>query len=576
MPLASDSSLLPNRTQPHVDVAPHPQAWARALWSILIATVFALTVLVLVLHGAATLQSPAQPEPRAPIAATTRVQQPASDLDDTAFPNGDDPHGLEVDGEAAYPAAGQSVRAPGDGVDATDRQPLRKYPGKSITLLTDTRHEYAAELLVKLDSFMVQANNTLTDILAVRAPAKPTQLIVFESQERYQEYARDNAPGLINNGGYYDGATRTAVTYRYNNSMQLYFHELVHVMMGEQFSDHSFSRYTRKNWPIWFDEGVCEFVGSYEVVGAGIHVPGLNKGKLSYLVNALHHSSFIDLPTLVRAPTERFSGASMNIYYAESWGLVDFLVHSPAHKGKFTQYFQHIHAGEDGLTAFKAVFGQDLVALDTQWRQYIAERAQVSDGEVQLFNGQSIDDWAIHEGGQWLVTGGEIQAAGNTNHNYLIKSELPVGDFSFDLDLNLSRGTAGVILGNNFHGEYPYYFLIDVSRDAVLLRRASSASMLEPLMQAWADIPLGKWRHLRVSVVNHVLRVEVAGREALAMRVDRDVYSLFGVHVSQARARFRNLTVRPEHRALATETPPMTPAGGPLEVPVPANGARKK
>ncbi len=550
--------------------------WARALWSLLVATVFALTVLVLVLHGAAMLQGPhALPQPP----ALARSLAPVADADqDDADLTGEptDPQRLEIDGETAYPAAGQAARTPGDGGDPADHLPLRKYPGKAITLLTDTRHEYAADLLVKLDSFMVQANNTLAEILAVRAPAKPTQLIVFESQDRYQEYARDNAPGLINNGGYYDGATRTAVTYRYNNSMQLYFHELVHVMMGEQFADHSFSRYTRKNWPIWFDEGVCEYVGSYEVVGSGIRVPGVNKGKLAYLVNALRHNSFIDLPTLVRAPTERFSGASMNIYYAESWGLVDFLVHSPAHKGKFTDFFQHIHAGEDGLTAFKAVFGHDLVALDTQWRAYIAERAQVPEGDIQLFNGQSVDDWAVHEGGQWLVTGGEIQATGNSNHNYLIKSELPVGDFSFDLDMNLARGTAGMILGNNFHGEYPYYFLIDVSRDAVLLRRASSASMLEPLMQAWADIPLGKWRHVRVSVINHVLRVDVAGREALAMRVDRDTYSLFGIHVSQARARFRNLTVRQEPAAVATQAAPMTPAGGPIEATTPSPEPRHK
>ena len=83
-------------------------------------------------------------------------------------------------------------------------------------------------------------------------------------------------------------------------------------------------------------------------------------------------------------------------------------------------------------------------------------------------------------------------------------------------------------------------------------------------MQAWADIPPGKWRHLRVSVIDHVLRIDVAGREALTMRVDRDRFSLFGIHVSQARARFRNLQVHQEPGALATQTPrTMTPVGGP-------------
>ena len=106
----------------------------------------------------------------------------------------------------------------------------------------------------------------------------------------------------------------------------------------------------------------------------------------------------------------------------------------------------------------------------------------------------------------------------------------------------------------------------------MLLRRASSASLLEPLIQAWADIPLGKWRHVRVTVRRRELRVDVAGWEALAMRVDRDTYSPFGVHVSQAKARFKNLTVH----ALGTDATartdgtqpgeaPMTPAGGPAE-----------
>ena len=550
--------------QPTARAAGHPLT--PALWSLLVAAIFALTLGALAVHGVETLAAP-----RLPLPAAAPVVDPLATGRGPATPSAatDEAAGMEIDGDLAFPAAGQNARAPGDGADATVDAPLRRYPGKSITLLTDTRHEYAAELIVKLDSFMAQANATLALLLSGRSPAKPTQLIVFESQERYQEYARDHAPGLINNGGYYDGATRTAVTYRYNNSMQLYFHELVHVMMGEQFSDHAFSRYTRKNWPIWFDEGLCEYVGSYEVVGTGLRVPGINKGKLAYLSNALRHRAFIDLPTLVRAPAERFSGASMNIYYAESWGLLDFLARSPLHAGQIATYFQRIHGGEDGLAAFKTVFGHDLVALDAQWRAYILARAEAPAGITQLFNGQSVDDWAVHEGGQWLVVQGEIQALGNSNHNYLIKSELPVGDFSYDLDINLARGTAGMILGNNFHGEYPYYFLIDVSRDAVLLRRASSASLLEPMIQAWADIPLGKWRHLRVSVVDNVLRVHVAGREALSMRVDHDRYSLFGIHVSQARARFRNLTIAQELPENTTQIQPLTtPAGGPALAPL--------
>ena len=482
-----------------------------------------------------------------------------------------DAAGGDADGEGVYPAGTASI-APFDAVEPTSRAPLRHYTGKTIGLLTDTRNDYAGDLLVKLDSFIGQAHAALGRVLDVQASPKPTQIIVFESQERYQDYAREHAPGLVNNGGYYDGGMRTVVTYRFNNSMQLYFHELVHSMMGEQFNDHNFSRYTRHNWPIWFDEGMSEYLGSFEVQGSGIHIPAANKGKLAYLSNAISHNVFIDLPTLLRAPAERFSGASMNIYYAESWGLLEYLLSSPIHKTRVPLFFRKIRGGEDGVVAFKACFGEDLVTLDAAWRVHILDTAKPQVGWVSLFSGESIDDWTIHEGGQWRAGQGEIQGAGDRNYNYLIKSEMPMADFAYELDLQLQRGTAGLILGNNFHSEYPYYYLIDIARDAVMLRRAWSASQIEPVMQAYAEVPLGEWVHLRVQVIDHVLRLSVGGREVIHARVDRDRYSLFGLYLYRARVRFRNIQVRrevPEHE-LASTQPWATPAAGGPADPAPA------
>ena len=479
---------------------------------------------------------------------------------------------LGLAGNGAFPAGNASV-APFENPTDAARAPLRRYQGRSIVLLTDTRLDYANELLLKLDSFIQQAHAAIAGILDVQAAPRPTQIIVFELQERYQEYAREHAPGLVNNGGYYDGGMRTVVTYRFNNSMQLYFHELVHAMMGEQFADHNFARYTRRNWPIWFDEGMSEYLGSFEVLGQGIKIPSLNKGKLAYLANAIANNVFIDLPTLLRAPAERFSGASMNIYYAESWGLLDFLLSSPVHRSRVPGFFRRIRQGEDGLTAFKASFGDDLAALDASWRAHIHLMTRPVTGWVPLFTGESIDDWTIHEGGQWKAGGGEISGAGDRNYNYLIKSEVPMTDFAYELDLQLSRGTAGLILGNNFHGEYPYYYLIDVARDAVMLRRAYSASQIEPVIQAYAEVPMGDWVRLRVQVVDRVLKLSVGGREVLTSRVDRERFSLFGLYLYRARVRFRNIQVRREvsERAFASgqATTPTERAGGPAE-PVPA------
>lgn len=445
---------------------------------------------------------------------------------------------------SAAPPAGPALPGPAVGAaqpDGPQTAPLRVYVGNSVTLRTDASDAYARALLGKIDSFLAQANAELAALLDAPARKVDATIVVFESQDRYQRHAREHAPGLVNNGGYYDGSTRTVVTYRFNNSMQLYFHELVHALMAEHFDDHHFSRYTRKHWPIWFDEGVSEYLGSYRVDAAGLHVPAANKGKLAYLANALAHRAFVPLETLLRAPASSFSGESMNIYYAESWGLVDYLARHQVYRGQLPLFFRKIRAGEDGLSAFSACFGSDLGGFERSWRDHIRRAVAPGSGGLWLFGGSSIDDWTVHEGGDWSVERGEIIGRGDRHYNYLIKSEVPQRDFRFELDLMIERGTAGLILGNNYHGEYPYYYLIDVARDAVMVRRSYTATRIVPVKQAFAEIVHGQWVHLEVTVVDRTLSVSVNGREVLLTESDRDNYSLFGLYLYHAQARFKNV-----------------------------------
>jgi len=501
---------------------------------------------------------------RAP-SGTAHVAADASAGMSPAEPRLPGAEGRDRDGESAFPA-GTGTPAPFEASGPVSRAPLRRYDGKTAVLWTDTRAEYATELMDRLDSFLAQAHAEMARILDVQATPKPVQIYVFESQERYQEYAREHAPGLVNNGGFYDGGMRTVVTYRYNNSMQLYFHELVHAMMGEQFADHNFTRYTRKHWPVWFDEGIAEYLGSFELHGGKVQVPALNKGKLAYLANALASSMFIELPALIKAPAERFSGASMNIYYAEAWGLLHFLLANPANRPKIAQFFRRIKVGDDGLSAFKAAFGDDLHKLDEAWRAYLLQLAEPGSGRVALFSGDTVDDWTIHEGGQWRAKDGEIAGTGDRNYNYLIKNEVPAQTLRYTVDVNLQRGTAGLILGNNFHGEYPYYYLIEFSRDVAMLRRAWSASQIEPVVQAYAEIPLSEWVSVQVSVADRVLSLKVGDREVLRARTDRDRYSLFGLYLYKARARFRNVYLhRDSNSSYGGLSGTPHPAGGPAQ-----------
>ena len=424
---------------------------------------------------------------------------------------------------------------------------LAVYDTRYFTLRTDAEPEYAKLLASRLDDYHEKLTAGLHAAFQTRIRIPKTAIILFERQEDYQRYANQNAPQLTNNGGYYDGGTKTIVTYRYNNSMQLYFHEIIHAVMGELFSDPFFYRYTRPNWPIWFDEGLAELYGSFRLHDDGTFEIGtINPGKLSYLVNAMATNTFVDLRTLLKSPPERFSGGHMNIYYAASWGLVSYLMQHPVYSQRLPLFLMRLRNNQDGLEAFKELFGEDMEALNRDWRAYLTALAVPQTNDVTLFNGKSIEDWTIHEGGSWKVDGGAIEAEGNSSYNYLIRSELPYQMFTIRLGLRLDKGTAGVILGNNFHGEYPYYYLIDFSQNRVAVRRSYSATHIEVIRSVPARLPQGEWADVAIRITGERLVVSIDDRTLVEIGEDRDRYSLFGLYLYNAKAGFRDLHLQAE------------------------------
>jgi hypothetical protein len=431
---------------------------------------------------------------------------------------------------------------------------LKVYTTRHFVLKSNSGDRYSRVLGAKLDEYYDQLSRQLPSVLGQSISMPKASIILFDRQDEYQRYARRNAPQLINNGGYYDGATRTVVTYRYNNSIQLYFHEILHAVMGEVFKDHYFFRYSKPNWPIWFDEGLAEYFGSFTAKDGRIRIGQKNKTKVAYLLNALSSGTFIGLRSLLTAPSERYSGASMNLYYAEAWGLLDFLIKNEPYNKALPGFFAAMKSDADGLAAFKKSFGAEIDDLDRRWRAHLWSLGSVSGGWESLFNGKSIDDWTIHEGGKWVVDKGAIHGDSDENYNYLIRSELPLTAFTFTLEVKVLEGSTGVILGNNFHGEYPYYYLIDFGHDKVALRRSYSATRITTMKEARPHLPLNQWLPVTVQLINNRLKVWVNGQEVLNEPEDKDRYSLFGVYLYRGKAQFKNIRIRAE-----SPVPPAAP-----------------
>ncbi|NUN13639.1 MAG: DUF1080 domain-containing protein [Myxococcales bacterium] len=412
-----------------------------------------------------------------------------------------------------------------------------------FTLKTDTDTNYALTLGNYLDSYHKQLRYALSQDFQITATIPPTSIILFERQADYQRYAQMNAPRLLNNGGYYDGGTHTIVTYRYNNSMQLYFHEVMHSVMGEIFGDHFFYRYTRPNWPIWFDEGLAEHYGSFSINNGLLKIGQKNPAKLAYLANAIRSGSLVSLENLLKSDSTRFSGSHMNVYYAASWGLVAFLLQDKEYARGMSAFLWRLRRNQDGISAFKDSFTRDLVTLDKRWRAWLLESSRPETTRHVLFDGTHIDDWTIHEGGNWVARDGIIEASGDPSYNYLIKSELPSEDFSLSMNVQVNSGTVGLILGNNFHGEYPYYYLIDLSHDKITLRRSYSPTEIVRLDSFSGGLPLDQWATVTVTVFGGRLLVSVNSVTVINAAEDRESYSLFGLYLYKATARFGQITL---------------------------------
>lgn len=464
--------------------------------------------------------------------------------------------------------AQESPGAPGGLVSEPHRPPawrasseaspssLRAYRTRHYTLRTDTDVEYASHLAEYLDAYHEALSRHLLALFDVSVDMPRTSIILFERQATFQAYATDNAPQLTNNGGYYDGGSRTIVTYRFNNSMQLYFHEMIHAVMGELFGDHFFFRYTRAKWPIWFDEGLAEYLGSFELQGRVLRIGVVNAAKVSYLLNAMSTGTLLELPDLLTAPAHHFSGEEMNIYYAASWGLMAFLATHQEHRQRLPVFLKELRRTGDGLVAFREAFGDDWTALNASWRGWLLALAETAPRDRALFNGRTIDDWTIHEGGSWRVREGEIVAKGDDNYNYLIKSDLPRESFRLRLDVRVDGGSVGLILGNNFHGEYPYYYLVDLSAERIGVRRSRSPTEIDPIRSVALTLAPGQWTQLEAAVFGGRLKLFVDGQKVIDVPEDRDQYSLFGLYLFKGRARFRDIVLLPND----AEPQPLMPA----------------
>jgi len=441
-----------------------------------------------------------------------------------------------------------SPGAMGQELSNTDKEELRprfaklqSFDTKFFTLETDGDALFAKELSAQLDAFAEQVRKHFKTLFNRELPIPRLTLTVFEDRKDYIQHTEIHAPQLTSNGGYYDGALKKVVSHRYNTNIALYFHELIHGMMGELFDDHHFYRYTHEEWPVWFDEGLAEYL-SYspeKQTDPGITHPG----KYAVLYNALMEDNLPKLATVLQARADSFSGPEMNMNYAVAWGFLAFLTDTRGNTESLQKYLELLLDGKGGSEAFKTAFDSSPLNLEEDWRAWLMEQSLKPELRESLLTSPPHNEWTIHEGGDWRFDAQEVRALSSGEYDYLIRNLMPFGDFRFQVEVKFLSGKAGLILGNNRNGSYPYEYLIDFTRKSMGIRKSESANKLAAVGEKLPPLPTQEWHRIVLEVVGEELTLMVNGEVKSAVKVGPSLFSLIGLYVHNGETLFRKPTL---------------------------------
>jgi len=433
-------------------------------------------------------------------------------------------------------------------------QALAKVPGPAMTTSRSAHFELRSGCDPATRAKIISDLETFHSVLEVLVPAAtgvqlgdtPIRVLLYEEPSDYHTHVRRHAPSLGHNGGYYDGATRTVVAHRRANPLHLQFHEITHAALGDVFNDPHYIRYSRQGWPVWFDEGFAEYVSSFEIVPEGLKFGAPHLARIATLADAIDRRQTLSLNDVLGARATDFSGRHMDLYYATAWGLVDLLLAESDLRTGVPRWVARLRAGEDGVLAFRHVFGHKVRTLERRLYERVRSLAAEPTATRTLAPHGKLEPWTAHDGGHWWSEGPAVVGQSAEGWSYLTTAVPLTSRYAVTLDVAPSRGAnLGLVLGRHAAGTYPYHTLITFDGRQVAIRRVDGPEHVETLVAHPLELPIHRWASVRLKVDRSVLLVTVDGQDVLAARLDAPASSLFGLYVERGLARFRAPTLRP-------------------------------
>jgi tetratricopeptide (TPR) repeat protein len=196
------------------------------------------------------------------------------------------------------------------------------------------------------------------------APRVPTEIYAFKSSADYAPF-RPFA-GVV--GYFTPGLRANWVAMDVGASSRLaravLYHEYTHFLLRNE---------GRRAYPMWFDEGFAELLGSVDVFGAMVRIGAVPSHRLQ----ALLYPQKLPYSRVIRAQTYReWKGYEIELFYTQSWLLSHYLILGQGGPGatfakKMDRYLDQVQHHVDEEQAFREAFGIEVGDLEERFAKYV-------------------------------------------------------------------------------------------------------------------------------------------------------------------------------------------------------------
>lgn len=234
---------------------------------------------------------------------------------------------------------------------------------KNFTIVSDTSKKNTVKLVQNLEKF--RTFSKLFDNQNAATETRPVKIYVTDNDRNYK-LLTSYSKNLKNTGGFFRDTLNgnyAVMRFRGSHSIATLFHEYTHYLMANS---------AGSNVPLWYNEGVAEFLGQLEFRKDNIVVYGKVDSSHLYQVNS---AEWLDVETLFRMRVlDRKHREKTALFYSMSWLAFHYFKSNPELSNQLTHYVSLTQKGLDETDALKQSMDMTFKQLNKKLRLYARKR----------------------------------------------------------------------------------------------------------------------------------------------------------------------------------------------------------